>query len=47
MDIEGGFNQEDSRGFIEINAVRLKAHHAILHKKMPYLWRKKAKLSDD
>lgn len=41
MDIEGGFNQEDSRGFIEINAVRLKAHHAILHKKMPYLWRKK------
>jgi argininosuccinate synthase len=41
MDIEGGFNQEDSRGFIEINAVRLKAHNAILHKKMPYLWRKK------
>lgn len=40
MDIEGGFKQEDSRGFIEINAVRLKAHHAILHKKMPYLWRK-------
>jgi argininosuccinate synthase len=40
MDIQGGFKQEDSRGFIEINAVRLKAHHAILHKKMPYLWRK-------
>ncbi len=40
MDIEGGFKQEDSRGFIEINAVRLKAHHAILRKKMPYLWRK-------
>jgi len=40
MDIEGGFKQEDSRGFIEINAVRLKAHHAILHKKMPYLWRR-------
>jgi argininosuccinate synthase len=43
MDIEGGFKQEDSRGFIEINAVRLKAHHAILHKKMPYLWRKEEK----
>jgi argininosuccinate synthase len=41
MDIEGGFNQEDSRGFIEINAVRLKAHHAILHQKMPYRWRSK------
>ena len=41
MDIEGGFNQEDSRGFIEINAVRLKAHNAILRQKMPYKWRKK------
>ena len=40
MDIEGGFNQEDSRGFININAVRLKAHHAVLRQKMPYLWRK-------
>jgi argininosuccinate synthase len=37
MDIQGGFKQGDSRGFIEINAVRLKAHHAILRKKMPYL----------
>ncbi len=42
MDIAGGFNQEDSRGFIAINAVRLKAHNAILHKKMPYLWRKQS-----
>ncbi|MCF6334779.1 MAG: argininosuccinate synthase [Spirochaetales bacterium] len=33
MDIEGGFNQEDSRGFIKINAVRLMAHHAIMNKK--------------
>ena len=41
MDIEGGFNQEDSRGFIAINAVRLKAHNAILRKKTPYKWRKK------
>lgn len=30
MDIEGGFNQMDSEGFIKINAIRLKAHHAIL-----------------
>ena len=33
MDIEGGFNQQDSRGFISINAIRLKAHHAILKKR--------------
>lgn len=39
MDIEGGFNQEDSRGFININAVRLKAHYAVLQEKMPYHWR--------
>lgn len=32
MDIEGGFNQEDSRGFIKIHAVRLMAHHAIMNK---------------
>jgi argininosuccinate synthase len=32
MDVEGGFNQEDSRGFINIHAIRLKAHHAILKK---------------
>ncbi len=30
MDIEGGFNQQDSRGFIAINAVRLMAHNAIM-----------------
>ncbi len=38
MDIAGGFNQEDSRGFININAVRLKAHHVILKKRMPHLF---------
>jgi argininosuccinate synthase len=32
MDIEGGFNQTDSKGFINIHAIRLKAHHAILQK---------------
>jgi argininosuccinate synthase len=30
MDIEGGFNQQDSRGFIAINAIRLMAHNAIM-----------------
>lgn len=29
MDIEGGFNQKDSEGFIKINAIRLMAHNAI------------------
>ncbi|HVN58997.1 MAG TPA: argininosuccinate synthase [Bacteroidales bacterium] len=30
MDIEGGFDQTDSRGFIKINAIRLMAHRAII-----------------
>jgi len=33
MDIEGGFDQTDSKGFIRINAIRLKAHKVILNKK--------------
>lgn len=33
MDIEGGFNQQDSEGFIRINALRLRAHSAIMRKK--------------
>jgi argininosuccinate synthase len=33
MDIEGGFDQKDSAGFIKINAIRLMAHHAITKKK--------------
>ncbi len=33
MDIEGGFNQEDSAGFIKINAIRLMAHAAIMRRK--------------
>ncbi|MFW5656653.1 MAG: argininosuccinate synthase [Bacteroidota bacterium] len=33
MDIEGGFDQKDSAGFIKINAIRLMAHHAILNSK--------------
>lgn len=33
MDIEGGFNQKDSEGFIKINAIRLMAHNAIMKKR--------------
>ncbi|MDB9786966.1 argininosuccinate synthase, partial [Bacteriovoracaceae bacterium] len=33
MDIEGGFDQTDSEGFIKINAIRLKAHRAIMNQK--------------
>ncbi|MFQ6677608.1 MAG: argininosuccinate synthase [Fidelibacterota bacterium] len=40
MDIEGGFNAMDSKGFININAIRLKAHHIVLHNNKPYRWRK-------
>jgi argininosuccinate synthase len=32
MNIEGGFDQTDSQGFIKINAIRLMAHHAIMNK---------------
>ncbi len=41
MDIEGGYNQEDARGFININALRLKAHNIVLRKESPYAWRGK------
>jgi len=36
MDLEGGFNQQHSEGFIRINATRLMAHHAIMRKKHLY-----------
>lgn len=32
MDIEGGFDQTDARGFINISSLRLKAHRTILRK---------------
>ena len=32
MDVEGGYDQEDARGFIRINALRLRAHKLILRK---------------
>lgn len=42
MEIEGGFNALDSSGFINIAAMRLKAHHVVLRKRKPYQWRKTA-----
>ena len=33
MHIEGGFDQQDSEGFIKTNAIRLKAHAAIMKTK--------------
>ncbi len=32
MDVEGGYDQKDARGFIRINALRLKAHKLIVKK---------------
>ncbi|MDD2715796.1 MAG: argininosuccinate synthase [Candidatus Wallbacteria bacterium] len=40
MEVEGGFDQTDSRGFININALRLKAHNLVLRSTDPYGWRK-------
>ncbi|RKX42471.1 MAG: argininosuccinate synthase [Thermotogae bacterium] len=40
MDVEGGFNALDSRGFINIHALRLKVHNIVLKTKDPYQWRK-------
>ena len=39
MEVEGGFNALDARGFININAIRLKAHNLVLRKTKPYQWR--------
>ena len=33
MNIAGGFDQQDSAGFIKVNAIRLMAHNAIVNKK--------------
>jgi argininosuccinate synthase len=40
MEVEGGFDATDSAGFININTIRLKAHHLVLGKGKPYAWRK-------
>jgi len=42
MDVEGGYDPVDAKGFININAIRLKAHNLVLNKRKPYVWRKKA-----
>ena len=41
MDEKGGFDATDSKGFININAIRLKAHNRALKQKNPYEWRGK------
>lgn len=41
MEVEGGFDAVDSKGFININAIRLKAHNMVLKRKRPYKWRRK------
>jgi argininosuccinate synthase len=40
MEVEGGFDATDSLGFININAIRLKAHNIVLRERRPYDWRK-------
>lgn len=44
MEEEGGFNAVDSKGFININAIRLKAHYIAMKGKLPYSWLKKGKI---
>ncbi|MCK5822049.1 MAG: argininosuccinate synthase [Bacteroidales bacterium] len=39
MEIEGGFDATDTKGFINISAIRLKAHHLVLGQNSPYDWR--------
>ena len=39
MDIEGGFEAQDSEGFININSIRLMAHKIVLQRNNPYNWR--------
>ena len=41
MEMEGGFDALDSKGFINIHAIRLKAHNFVLKKRKPFEWRKK------
>ncbi len=39
MEVEGGYNAIDCKGFININGIRLKAHNLVLRRKSPYTWR--------
>ncbi|HDL19637.1 MAG TPA: argininosuccinate synthase [Bacteroidetes bacterium] len=41
MEVEGGFDATESTGFINISAIRLKAHNLVLRKLNPYDWREK------
>ncbi|HEY8541227.1 MAG TPA: argininosuccinate synthase [Pseudothermotoga sp.] len=43
MDVEGGFDSTDSKGFINIHSIRLKAHNLVLKEKDPFAWRKEIK----
>jgi argininosuccinate synthase len=40
MEVEGGYNPIDCKGFININGIRLKAHNLVLRGNGPYNWRK-------
>jgi argininosuccinate synthase len=42
MEVEGGYNPIDAKGFININSLRLKAHYYVLRNRSPYAWRKGA-----
>ncbi|MCL4365334.1 argininosuccinate synthase [Candidatus Marsarchaeota archaeon] len=46
MDVEGGFNASDSKGFINVNAIRLKAHNIAMRGRIPYDTLKKGKDND-
>ena len=43
MEMEGGFDAVDSKGFINIHAIRLKAHNLVIKKRKPFEWRKGGK----
>ncbi len=40
MEVEGGYNAVDCKGFINISGIRLRAHNVVLRKTGPYNWRK-------
>ncbi len=40
MDVEGGFDSTDSKGFINIHSIRLKAHNLVLKQRDPFAWRR-------
>jgi argininosuccinate synthase len=42
MEVEGGYNPIDCKGFININGIRLKAHNVVLRGNGPYNWRKES-----